>query len=268
MGSPELNFYRLDCLDNVELMDARGYSNNFPLHFHDQVCITLVRQGVECTETEDQQLLSPPGHFSLTPANTVHANPNINDGSYSFLTYYVSPDLLRYLAGGEEVHLQQCVIDDPILSKGLLRFPSEWTDSMKSVQFSNLLRRLIHLYANRKPTLIQANGLQRFDRAEVLSFIQTQLDQKISLQLLADRVGLGRFAFLRAFKQAVGITPGQYISIKRVEKGKELLRQGSPLVDAALSVGFYDQSHFHRHFRQLVGITPRAFQLACNIIQD
>ena len=39
---------------------------------------------------------------------------------------------------------------------------------------------------------------------------------------------------------------------------------GTPLAEVALSSGFYDQSHFHRHFAGLIGISPHAYRLNRN----
>jgi AraC-like DNA-binding protein len=46
-----------------------------------------------------------------------------------------------------------------------------------------------------------------------------------------------------------------------VARGKALLAQGVAVGDAALAVGFFDQSHFANRFRQTYGMTPRTFQL-------
>ena len=59
-----------------------------------------------------------------------------------------------------------------------------------------------------------------------------------------------------------------YLIIKRIEKAKCLLKKGLTIVDASLSCGFFDQSHFHKYFRRYVGLTPAQYLKTCNILQD
>ncbi|MFN3070884.1 helix-turn-helix domain-containing protein [Serratia sp. J2] len=39
-------------------------------------------------------------------------------------------------------------------------------------------------------------------------------------------------------------------------KGRQLLKAGNGVLETALACGFHDQSHFHRHFRKSIGVTP------------
>jgi len=73
-------------------------------------------------------------------------------------------------------------------------------------------------------------------------------------------VGLGRFHFLRLFKAALGCPPHHYVVQRRVARAKALLERGRSAMEAALEVGFFDQSHFANVFRQTYGMTPRAYQ--------
>ena len=70
------------------------------------------------------------------------------------------------------------------------------------------------------------------------------------------------YHFARLFKAGTRLPPHQYVIARRVERAKELLRgrDRPPLAEVATEVGFSDQSHFTRHFRRLVGVTPRRFR--------
>jgi AraC family transcriptional regulator len=70
------------------------------------------------------------------------------------------------------------------------------------------------------------------------------------------------YHFARLFKHSTGLPPHQYVIACRVERAKELLRERDrlPLADVAAEVGFSSQSHFTRHFKRLVGVTPRRFR--------
>lgn len=92
-------------------------------------------------------------------------------------------------------------------------------------------------------------------------FIRENLDGDLSLQQLADTIGLSRFHFARAFKQTTGVTVHEHVTALRIERAKVLLRRTrEPLSVIAARCGFSDQSHFTRVFRKRVDVTPGQFR--------
>lgn len=95
----------------------------------------------------------------------------------------------------------------------------------------------------------------------IREYINGNIDQRISVELLAGIANLSVCYFVRAFKQSMGITPHDYLIRQRVERTKELLfGTDMPLSEIALAAGFADQSHFARRFRQHVGVSPRDYR--------
>lgn len=94
----------------------------------------------------------------------------------------------------------------------------------------------------------------------VEEYITDNLDKKISLVELAGVVHLSEYHFARLFKATTGQSPHQFVIQQRVEQAKQLLRGNQrTLAQVAAAVGFSDQSQLHRHFKRLVGVTPRRF---------
>ena len=89
-------------------------------------------------------------------------------------------------------------------------------------------------------------------------FLDQFFQEKPSLDTLAERCGMGKFKFIRAFSRATGCTPGAYVLKRRVQHAVALIEAGLPLTRVALESGFYDQSHFIRTFRKYCGATPGA----------
>ncbi len=81
----------------------------------------------------------------------------------------------------------------------------------------------------------------------------------IDLATLAQRAGLGRFQALRSFKRRYGLPPHAYQLCLRVMRARRLLLEGAPPAHAAAHCGFVDQSHFNRHFKRIVGVTPTQY---------
>lgn len=104
-------------------------------------------------------------------------------------------------------------------------------------------------------------GLSPAALHRVHDYIDAHLSESIELTELAGIAGLSIFHFARQFKHSEGITPHHYLVSRRVERAKELLVETNlSLSEIAFAVGFSDQSHLTRHFRQVVRITPGQFR--------
>ncbi len=96
--------------------------------------------------------------------------------------------------------------------------------------------------------------------AEAARFIQQNYTRDVSLSDIAEAVHLSPFHVARLFKQALGVSPHQYLIQVRVTSARSLLSAGSgerSLAEVASAVGFADQSHLTRHFKRLLGVTPK-----------
>ena len=76
------------------------------------------------------------------------------------------------------------------------------------------------------------------------------------MELLAERVYLSRYHFMRLFKAQTGSTVHAYVRQKRLLSAARLIREGVPAGKAAADSGFGDYSAFHRAFRECFGISP------------
>ncbi|HTS51926.1 MAG TPA: AraC family transcriptional regulator [Burkholderiales bacterium] len=103
-------------------------------------------------------------------------------------------------------------------------------------------------------------GLQSRAVAEAVGFIQENYSRDVSLNDIAEAVHLSPFHVARLFKHALGVSPHQYLIQVRVNSARSLLVAGSgerSLAEVATAVGFADQSHLTRHFKRILGVTPK-----------
>lgn len=99
-----------------------------------------------------------------------------------------------------------------------------------------------------------------FERAH--SFILQHLGENIGLADIAAAACISRFHFARLFRARTGCSPMAYVMRLRLERAREMLaREDRCIADTAVSLGFYDQSHFSRTFRRVHGMPPRVFRL-------
>jgi len=104
---------------------------------------------------------------------------------------------------------------------------------------------------------VSRGGLSPAMQHTVCEFVESHLDEKISLNTLASLAGLSPHHFARAFQQSMGLPPHRYLLRRRLEHVEKMLRDTQlPLSQIALAAGFSDQSHLARHFRRVTGMTP------------
>lgn len=104
---------------------------------------------------------------------------------------------------------------------------------------------------------LKPGGLATWQARRTLAHIEANLASKMEIVDLASVVALSRSHFSRAFKHTVGLSPMEYVVVRRVERAKAMISSTrEPLAEVALACGFADQAHLNRRFRDVVGISP------------
>jgi AraC family transcriptional regulator len=94
-------------------------------------------------------------------------------------------------------------------------------------------------------------------------FVEEHLDRKIGLSEMASLVALSVSQFAHAFKAEYGVSPHRYLTVRRIERAKALLRTTDDTVASiAQRAGFASQAHFSESFGKVVGVTPTAYRHA------
>lgn len=103
--------------------------------------------------------------------------------------------------------------------------------------------------------------------ARTKCFINENLhDPSLTLDSVAEGVGMSKFHLLRTFKREMGITPHAYYRLIRIERAKERLKNTRQSVtEIAYQIGFEDLSTFNKSFKLVTGLTPSKFREAHSI---
>lgn len=97
-------------------------------------------------------------------------------------------------------------------------------------------------------------------------WIESNYQQNISVDSLAETSGMSKRNFNRRFKSATGESVVSYIQLIRVEAAKKLLEQGSSSFDdVSVDVGYENVSFFRRVFKRTTGLSPTAYRKKFNL---
>ena len=129
---------------------------------------------------------------------------------------------------------------------------------------TTLAARLLQKYVDGTAAESTEPTQQAFDQARlrrVLDYIESSIQDDMTLDGLAAVAGYSTFHFARKFTQAMGVPPHRYISRLRLERAKaELAECKLPLAEIALNARFSSQASFTRAFHRATGTTPKQYQ--------
>jgi len=93
------------------------------------------------------------------------------------------------------------------------------------------------------------------------SYIYSHIKERITIEDLADELGVSAGYLSRLFKKETGVTVSAYIRQQKIEMAKNLLRYSEyPVIDIANRLSFSSQSHFIQQFREIAGMTPKKYR--------
>jgi AraC-like DNA-binding protein len=91
-------------------------------------------------------------------------------------------------------------------------------------------------------------------------FIDENYQEAISLHEISQKAFLSRYHFHRLFSQIYKKTPHQYLTLKRIEKAKDLLAENKQVIDVCNEVGFESLSSFSTLFKKEIGFAPTYYR--------
>lgn len=99
---------------------------------------------------------------------------------------------------------------------------------------------------------------------EICRYIYTYIDEKITIQKIAEHFHFSKSYISSKFKEETGFTLGEYILERRLNEAKSRLLQGIPASQISESLGFSSQSHFITVFKQKNDMTPKEWKSSVN----
>ena len=178
----------------------------------------------------------------------------------------LTPQLLMRAAGAERpvpsVRLRNNFGDrDPVIAgighvlREYIKTPGEDFRTFLESVSTALAVRLLERYAEQAAPV--KGRLSTAQVARIDNYLHGHLDGRVSLQGIADLVGMSPYALHRAFKATQGLPPLRYSLQLRMRRARALVEgTRKPIAEIAAEVGFADLAHFSNTFRRHWGIAP------------
>ncbi|KAA1173829.1 AraC family transcriptional regulator [Marinobacter salinexigens] len=263
-------FWRDERMPHVELRKVSdGRKVCYALHSHTQWSIGAITGGKSTFRYRDDQYRIQEGDLVLMNPDWVHACNPIENQPWAYFMLYVDTDWLtqlRYRAGllnqPRWRDISTPVVSGPVwyqrycqMAECLLDGERDLLD--KQTEVVEFLSDLMHDLAQQPIEAIKPAPCQLMDLAR---YLDQHATDELSLDTLCELSGYSSGHLIRAFKQYFGLTPHAYLVNRRIQLGRDELRNGTPIADVAQNSGFADQPHFHRTFKRLMAATPNQYQ--------
>src|ERR1700758_1675436 len=112
-----------------------------------------------------------------------------------------------------------------------------------------------------RPVQIYRGGLGSARLRRIKELVHSRMEDDLSLDEMAQAVGLSTAHFARMFRKSTGMTPHQFVLRQRIERAKAMLRApDARILDVAVACGFKTQQHFAQVFRDVWGVSPTEYR--------
>lgn len=248
-------------LDNLEYITIENQTTSFPKHFHETFCISLIHKGVEQIDFENQSLFTEAGNISITNPYEIHSNPIIDSESHlKFDTIYIPNKVMKYALNGKNIKFINRQINDKKINKLFLALKNA-LDSKNdtSIEFS------LSQFANALQCYSQENQIEyselNFNSLNQINhYIEKHIYDKFDLDQLSKMANINKFGFVKKFKSSTGMTPINYILMRKVFSSKKLIDSDLQLTEIAYQYNFSDMAHFSKTFKRFIGISPKEYK--------
>jgi AraC-like DNA-binding protein len=257
-----IKHYRLQALDNLELLHITETKEGYANHLHETYGICWVTTGQVKTHYRGKSQLSFPKSLTIMNPGEVHRGDLLGEGA-SYYSFYPREQTLRELCDDSLPCFKEPVIADNVLTQNFRNFVAALQSSSLELQthYLSLLAHLLKHYAE-KPLVQSPVRHEGTAVSRVKDYLHANLHYDVTLSDLATVANLNRSYLIRSFKKTVGLPPHAYLTQLRLDEAKKRLVAGETISQVAVSLGFADQSHFSRTFKNTYGLTPANYARA------
>lgn len=231
---------------------------NGMIHSHKHQCYELVYyiQGSGSTRVGEHTHLFHNDTFTLIKPHTLHDEKHATDSEVLFVGFQA--ELGKYpLREGLYVDQSEGAIL-ALLQKMIIEMQNK--RSFYTAKLNHLVGELIIELLRYDEFTTSEPSVDKVIYAK--NYIDENVSQKISVDLLADLVGYSYDRFRHLFKEEYGLSPMQYVMSKRFELAKRLLKQTDLSISAVSNEsGFSIDTQFCSLFKKATGLSPRRYRL-------
>jgi AraC-like DNA-binding protein len=262
---PASDRWRVPGFESIELLRGLQVTQEYPRHWHDEIYLSATLSGTSYLDYLGTSERIPRGALAMVAPGDIHANRKIGcTFRCLFIEFHALQNSVeQYIERNiHALSFRSSLIEDHRILRKFLQVHHSMQDGEPGLARDDFAFSFLHqLVARHSATNIlqPRNGNEDFAVRRTRQFLDEHYAERISLHELARSTRLSACHLNRSFRRKIGMPPHEYQLQVRILKAKSFLRRGRSISETASLVGFVDQSHFTRHFKRSVGVTPGKF---------
>jgi AraC-like DNA-binding protein len=265
-----IRFWQTAPLAGVELLSARYIDHRFAPHVHDGYVIGMIMAGAQRYRYRGAEHLAGSGTLVLINPDELHTGHKGTEDGWLYRAFYPESEQILSLLGELELPTRHLPVfgatlyRDQDLVNGFCQLHRLLESPSTALQQQTAWREMMLSLLQRHGGVADAGKPGKEHRAVSMAkeLLQARLAAPPSLEELAAAVNLSPFHFARVFRRATGMPPHAWLMQQRIAQARALLQNGCLPLEVAMQLGFADQSHLSRQFKQVYGVGPAAYRTA------
>lgn len=236
-------------------------------HWHDRMEILRIKKGEMFLDIATETLKVKQGEVVILPPKTVHRGFSANDIleydvlMFDIRTFYNETDICKkYLPAifdGRAKFVNTTSNNEVVASVDRLCNLVDIDSLSANAEIYNLIDCLI------KSCLLSfSSSIESSLAFEMISFLEENYKAEINSDIIGKRFGYTASHLCRRFKASTGLSPMTYLKIYRLERAREMLKNGEGNISKVASeCGFSDSNYFARSFKAHFGVCPTFYKV-------
>jgi AraC-like DNA-binding protein len=245
----------------IQRVEAFFAGHAFDPHRHDTYALGITLSGVQRFDYRGAEATSLTGDLIVVHPDERHNGRAGSVEGFRYRMGYVEPSLVAAALQDRASALpfvRRAVLDDRRLRHALARLLSGFDRKPEPLEAAELVVDLADALLALDPSAQRPHSGAATSAAvdHGRAFLDAHHDRVVASDELEAVTGLSRFELARQFRRRLGTTPYRYLTMRRLDRTRALIRSGSSLAEAAADAGFADQSHMTRQFGAAFGLSP------------
>lgn len=252
------------------------------MHIHDCYEVYYSISGGKQFLIDNKLYPIEPGNLFVINQYESHYLAQIDQAVHERIILSIHPEFIKHMST-EQTDLEYCFKSRPSSFSHKLQLTKEQqkrflffinklttsndygSDLIERAVFSELFIMINSICrAREQKPAEETNNTYNAQVDDILSYINNNINQPISIADLASRFFISESYICRIFKSTTGTTINKYITARRISIAKSLLAEGIGVTEVCERCGFNDYSNFLKSFSKSVGISPKKYAQICN----